>query len=132
MTPPNWVKARADCNLELSFQALREVAERDVSIANGIDSITRNRFAFFLQNEEGSHIPTFCVDRREGNRPVDKVLFKMYPQEITVHNSQGAKFCVTAVWDERNCRCNLLIDDDSYEIWQISRKALEPIFFFPG
>ena len=45
MDPPNWVKARADCNLAMTFDALFSVARRDVEEANNIEALTKEPLA---------------------------------------------------------------------------------------
>ena len=128
--PPNWVKARADCNLELSFKALYDLAKRDVDEANGISSITQNRYSFVIQKEEGSHIPRFSVSRNTDGRPVGKVIFEMQRARLSVYIPSTDGFSVNAEWDDENCNCKLLIDNEPHEPWQIVRKALEPIIFW--
>ena len=36
---------------------------------------------------------------------------------------------VTPKWNEELGSCELFIGDDTFEVWQVSQKALSPLFF---
>ena len=133
--PFNWVKARADCNLDLSFEALRSVVDRDVQVANATPSLTRQTITFFFQNEEQGVYPMFVVRRTKGGQTMGQVRFTQEPQQITVDfgsGSEGEGFAVTALWDSEKYACHLMVDGQSCEIWEVSRRALEWLFFGPA
>lgn len=130
--PPNWVKARADCNLDLTFEALFTLARRDAAEANEIDALTEGRFKYPIQREAGGAYSMFSVCRQMNGSPVDKVLFERLQLEIRVSRTRGEGFSVTPRWNEDECKCDLFIGDEPFEVWQVSRKALEPLFFRSG
>ena len=132
--PFNWVKARADCNLDLSFQALRSVVERDVREARNTAALTQCGTQFEFQAEAQGILPMFTVRRIVGNRTQGQAIFTQEAHAITVDFGSGSSessFEVTAEWDEKECACRLSVDNDPCEIWQISRRALEWLFFGP-
>ena len=132
MDPPNWVKARADCNLAMTFDALFSVARRDVEEANNIEALTKGRFSYAVQQEDGGTEPAFSVTRNMNGCPVDTVVFQQFDHVIQVSRTKGDGFSVTARWNSAGCRCELFVQDVRNEIWEISKGALEPLFFAPS
>lgn len=129
--PPNWVRDRADCNLAVTFNALFSVAKRDVAEANRVEALTSPSTDFAIQRENGGIEPTFCVSRRVGGNTVKEVQFQQSPMEICIDPTNGEAFRVRAQWDSsKNC-CELFVNDVPCEVWQISKKALEQLFFSP-
>ena len=130
---PNWVKARAECNLELTFEALFGIVERDVNEANDIDAFVSYR----LEIQRGVFDPMISVTREDNGSFSGRVIFTQMAHEIRVCRespmSAGKEnlFSVTAQWEEDNHRCRLFVDGSTLEVWELSRKALEPMFF-PG
>jgi len=52
---PNWVKARANCTVEVSFKALVKRIEADINRFNGLESRER-KDRFFVLGEHVAHI----------------------------------------------------------------------------
>ena len=46
---PNWVMDRAQCNLDLTFKALFDIATRDIQEAHKVDAITKGKLTFDIQ-----------------------------------------------------------------------------------
>ena len=130
-SPPNWVKERADCNLDMVFEALFSVADRDVAEVNRVSSLTKNGVSFAVQREDGGMLPTFRVDRKKGGKSVEHVSFQKDQYQIAIVRSLGDGFSVRAKWDYQGQCCKLLVQDVPHEVWQVSMAALEPLFFRP-
>ena len=85
-SPPNWVKGRADCSLDLTFEALAQIVERDVKEANELPSnLHAGRSFRFEKCDEG----TRTILRVEQTSPITgdnrpQVVFEMY------HSSGGS------------------------------------------
>ena len=132
---PNWVKARADCDLEVAFAALYSEAKRDVDDANNIKALTKDDFSFSATMNEGSKDRIFLVRRNMGNSPVKTVLFQRSHDHIRVCGPGTDEFFVKMQWDNIQCRCEIFIEEESQEkmeineIWEISKRFLEPLFF---
>ena len=73
---PNWVKDRAQCNLDLTFKAIFDIATRDIQEAHKVDAITKGKFTFDIQLEDRTNVPTFTVRRLMNGSPLDNVLFE--------------------------------------------------------
>lgn len=130
--PFNWVKARADCNLDLSFRALRSVVKRDVQIANEIPALTQQGTKFVFHTEAQGHYPMFGVRRLMGGQSTGQANFEQLPHQITVDFGSGSSrdaLAVTALWDDEECACRLMVDGVPCEVWEVSRRALEWLFF---
>lgn len=130
--PFNWVKARAECNLDLSFEALRSVVQRDAQVANDTPSLTEGgtvRFSFQAEGQ-GTH-PMFAVHRLREGSVFGQTRFTQHPQKITVDFGPASEtsFGVTALWDDESYTCRLMMDGKPCEIWEVSRRALEWLFF---
>ena len=139
--PPNWVKSRADCNLSLCFDSLREIVSRDVEEMNKLSKEQRREFHYVISGGTGV-ADVFQVDQKD-----DDALHRSWDTRVhfarrrdlgaesieisRVGQSSGkeTKVVVRAQWDSEQSRCRLLIDDAEIEVWQISKKALEPMFF---
>ena len=48
-SPPNWVLDRARCSLDLTFDALVEIVERDVQQMNSLPAKIRNGDQFCIE-----------------------------------------------------------------------------------
>ena len=126
--PPNWVKGRADCRLDLTFEALAQIVERDANVANELPS---DRSFRFETCDEGTQ-PIIRVEQTSpitgDSRP--QVVFEMHNSYIMV-NGGGVQFSVRPRWDECAQRCRLFIRDDdrAYGVWEISQRALIKLFF---
>jgi hypothetical protein len=121
----DWVSCRAKCSLPSMFALLSEVIDSDVKAANA------NKLGDFRVST-----PTDFkrVVIREGESPRG-VVFELTRTEITVRDtspSGPAKhptfFAAATLGVDGKCR--LSIDGASMELWQISKRALEPLFFF--
>ena len=127
---PNWVKDRAQCNLDLTFKALFDIATRDIQEAHKVDAITKGKFTFDIQREDRTNVPTFTVRRSMNGSPLDKVLFEQGRNEIQISFTGGADpVTIRPQWDAENLRCDLLVGDRPHEPWEVSRIALERMFF---
>ena len=52
--PPNWVAERAECKIDLLYDALCQVVERDVAEANKLSPDLRGGFTYSVErNDEG-------------------------------------------------------------------------------
>ena len=113
----------------MTFDALFSVAQRDVEEASKIETLTTGRFSYAVQLEDGGTEPAFSVTRNMDGCPIDTVLFERFVHEIRVSRTKGDGFSVTARWNSAECRCELFVQDMPHKIWEISKGALESLFF---
>jgi hypothetical protein len=126
----NWVKARSECSIEHLFMLLAEVVDTDVKTINERD-MRSVRFEFKRLNES-KFLVVKSMDYGTGMRGVDSVVFERTRAEIAVYTASydGPKAFFTAKpsFDGAGS-CRLEVSDQPLELWQVSRKALEDLFF---
>lgn len=139
--PPNWVKLRAECNLDVCFDSLRGVVNRDVKEMNALPAEIRSDFLYKVQDGDNV-LPSFSVVQEcekaayENSQP--HILFSKSPISIEVSRKprgahvKTALFTITPEWSEKESRCRLLVNGKELKAWEISRLALEPMFFEPN
>ena len=128
--PLNWVPARADCRLDLTFQELRRLIERDVHEFNKLPTHSRaNRTFRIASDNTGTRVEQVTEGR--DNQP--HVIFTMSTAAIRV-NGGGVQFYVKPRWTGSTCDLFVNDNDGPYKVWEISQMALSNLFFgqFPG
>ena len=127
--PPNWVRGRADCRLDLIFEALKQIIERDIAEFNKLESMKREGRKFELHaNDEGTK-PILRVGQM-GDSSGPSLGIEMSRVAIRI-NGGGQQFFVKPRWSESSSKCQLYInsEDRPYEVWEISQRALSGMFF---
>ena len=134
--PPEWVTGRANCRADLKFEALWQIVERDVAEFNNLPEEKRpdGRLFDFIENGEGV-TPVLHVEQRGAGNPGSRrsVSFGLTNGSIRI-KGVGSDFTVTPKWAarERECRCYIDGKHQPTELWDVSRLALEPLFFGLG
>lgn len=125
----NWVEARAKCSLEQLFIALREVVESDtkemdrrlIGYRGGTASMTMatdTKFIVVKQRDAG------------GIMVSESVVFERTASGIAVKDGPSQRQILVATHSFTVAgECKLFVDDQPLELWQVSRKALEALFF---
>ena len=119
--PPHWVKKRAECSLDLIYAALCQLVERDVEEMNALPESQRQSRTFRLEKNTDGDYPILRVLPSEG----DSSVFFQRKRDVIYIN--GKTVCVR--WDNEIGSCRLALDDEQLEVWQVSQRALEPLFF---
>ena len=127
MSAFNWVAARAECSPDRAFHALAEVVDSDVKAANGL---RRSGVSFHFHGEATGKIVVIRELDRGGVKELRSVVFELISGEIVTKKGPENSVLFSAVPSlNRNGECLLEIEGDSYELWQVSRRALESLFF---
>ena len=134
--PPNWVAERAKCNLETTFEALCQIVKRDVDEMNKLSVKRRGGHAFrFDECAQGTE-PFMRVRRFPEGDPDSEsahwITFRLTINAIIVEPMiapQKTRYEVVPRWNEKAGSCELFIGDDVFEVWQVSQRALSPLFF---
>ena len=125
----DWVKARAECSVEHLFILLTEVVESDVK---GIQERTEASVTFKMTRLTESKIVVSKAVDISGWVDQVTVTFECTRLGIEVYgaNREGPRPMFTArpSFDAAG-PCRLDVDGQTFELWQVSRKALEDLFF---
>ena len=130
--PPNWVRGRADCRLDMKFQELMQIVERDVGEFNSLPSYQRSNRSFRIASYDEGSYPIVRVEEAnfDGSENLPSVSFNLSDAAIRV-NGGGVQFYAKPVWNPESSACRLHIDggDTPYKAWEISQYALSTLFF---
>ena len=132
---PDWVDLRARCNATNAMQCLRAEVERDMRQANCLDRKDGRTFVLDATDDA----ITVTLAKRETSvgmpEPSVKIRFKDSLALAVLRDggdgfSQPDKaFDINLKWDSEGAKCSMSVNGDSLEPWQVSQKALEPLFF---
>ncbi len=123
----NWVEARRICTPKLQFDLLAEEVKSNVECINKLES--RNG-AWTFERKPNEKI---TVARYVENFPDSSIVFRLSKEAIVVtrpdgHGNHTPLFeAISRLLDDTSCK--LEIDHVPVEIWQVSRRALESLFF---
>ena len=132
--PPNWVAERAKCNLELIFEALCQVLERDVNEVNALPERQRRGRQFQLNvNSDGMKPIAQVTQVHPTDNPDTQKAYASFERADTVIVIQSSSlqrvFHARVRWNEQARSCKLYVEKDEYEVWGLSQWVLDPIFF---
>lgn len=117
----NWVQARSQCSVKEAFLLLAETVDSDVKerqkLAGG------DHFRLERQKEK-------LIVLRNGNAPVASIVFELKAARIDIRQGSEPFFSVSP-WVSSAGKCRLVRRDsiEALEFWQVSRMALEHLFF---
>ena len=128
--PVNWVAKRAACNPDLTFLSLLEVVQRDVEEINKVAADKRFGYCFKVEQNNQGMKPRFAVIREHPNYAgTQGVIFEKCLTAIKVTLQDKSTFQVAPVWNGPASICELAIDGQVYEAWQVSERTLDRLFF---
>ena len=134
--PPNWVAEHApQCDLDLTFEALAQIVKRDVEEINNLPLEKRQGYSFALKYNGKGTCPLLRVSRFP-EIPFYKrddlcVTFMKSPEAIEICCVDGDPLLAYPKWDKSASSCKLYVkgQDGNYELWELSKMALKPLFF---
>ena len=131
--PPNWVAERAKCRVDLLFEALCQVVERDVAEVNKLPSNLRGGFTFSVErNDDGMNSLLRVYRSTEGDSASTAQAVATFTQLGTgIHVLIAGKeaFMALPEWVDQPRSCLLSIDGTRYQVWELSQRILGPVFF---
>jgi hypothetical protein len=119
----DWVTARSNCSLVVVFEKLKHQIGVDVQTRNALRPVGLH-YAFRLV-DNGSN--TFAV-LVESNFANPAVRFTLDADKISIAASDGPK-CEASVTLCDDGECRLKIANQTYDLWQVRKMALEELFF---
>ena len=130
---PRWVKGRADCNVALNFEALKDIVKRDVGDINSLPEENLKGFKFEFQAAADGlfYFRVYRVhhDRHRYCEPDFVTITKGVSSIDFEGNGDFKDFQADPKWDEKNCACRMYVDNQPFELWELSQKALSSLFF---
>jgi hypothetical protein len=127
----NWVHARANCSLEGVFHILSEIVDSDVKQAN---ALRRQGVKFSLNTEATSKIMVIRDRDLGGTKETTGVIFELLPDTISVTRKKHGALTEDSLFSavpslNEDGECLMEVKGKPLKLWQMSRKALENLFF---
>ena len=122
----NWVSRRYSCNGQSIFDSLRRRIKLDVQRINSAVGVER-----FSITSDGNGDFVACLKAEEITRRAAFQLSETGIVVVTVE-SEGRlppPLKISHKWDVKTATCQLTIDGEIVELWEISQRALGPLFF---
>lgn len=136
--PPNWVAERAKCRIDLTFDALSQIVERDVTEMNTLSARRIRNYHFTIETNDDGLYPLLRVRRYpEGNPDGDDVqivTFERRDEEICIKADGKNLRRAHLKWHNASASCRLFVNLDALadrpmEVWELSQEYLGPLFF---
>lgn len=129
---PNWVDETDSCRPDRVFEDLVEAVETDVAAMQRLSDRARQGCNFVVQR--ANDMPQFCsVYRRPVNDDTmslqSHVSFDCVRGAVTVRPKGEEEFTVSAEADPQTGLRVLMIEEERLELWQVSRRILDSLFF---
>lgn len=120
----DWVSARFYCSLQAVFETLAEVIKTDAEVASKLFAPDRT----FKVTVQPQKIIVVRAEREAGTP--SSIVLELSALGITVKKGRSGEpvFDARPVMNEE-AECMLEVDDRPLKLWQVSRKALEDLFF---
>lgn len=129
--PPNWVTEWAKCRIDVIFEALSQVVERDVAEFNKLPQDQRRGLtSSVVKNGDGTE-PILRVYRLDDDGSKTNATFTLQPTCIKVQAPRSDLSFLYPIVDTKLRTC-LLMDyalKKTYKVWEISQAALGPLLF---
>jgi hypothetical protein len=132
MADLNWVAARSECSRDRQFKALGELIRGDVKAVNGLE---RRGVEFEINLEVKDRIIVTRKRDMVGLVESAVIVFELERDRITAKDRTDRSnlagqllFHATPGLNEEG-ECLWTVDGVSLKLWQISKKALEGLFF---
>ena len=130
--PPNWVAERAECKIDLIYDALCQVVERDVAEANKLLPDLRGGFTYSVERNDEGTMPLLRVYRSHEGKPAGPAqpVATFSQSQASIHvTAETGTFLARPEWVDQTHSCFLSIADTRYKVWELSQKILGPLFF---
>ena len=127
--PPNWVAERAKCRVDLLFDALCQVVERDVAEYNKLPAGLRRGCSFSAESINEGTMPVLRVYHTTDGKTDAAASFTQLEQGINVWVVEKGWKLASPEWVEQTKSCLLSIDGALCKVWELSQRVLGPLFF---
>ena len=127
---PNWVREQAECDAKLVFKNLIREVESDVEEMKTYLPTLRPKYTFQIErscNQMGIVYKSTVTDKES------TVTFSLNKSDqsirVDVQGTEHRRYMLQPLWNQREERCVLLLDDAPLEMWEVCKKIFEPLFF---
>ena len=122
--PLNWVRGRALSDAREVFKELASIVERDVKEANSWIADRSFDYEMDLQCD-----PPFILVRENNTEPVRQVRIEIGIHDQIIVREDRIRFATKPTWDGKKRRIPVDRDNPDVELWEISQKSLQKLFF---
>ena len=116
----------------MALLALRTLVKDDVEEMNALPHERRRDYTYtlFIHEEKGAASPFEVKRTRDGTQAsAESSKFELEDAGLRIHPHGAATFHVTVCFNAKDLTCHYQIDHHEVQLWEISRKALETMFF---
>ena len=126
----DWVRARAQCSLRPVFENLAGTIQKDVESAIKLSEEERNSktMLHYARDRNTITVTSEPASTKDAAQPQGVVRFALSATEITVERQNAKQFSILASLNS-NGDCKIVANGQEVELWQVSRMALEGLFF---
>jgi len=125
----DWVKARSSCSVKAVFDVLSQVIASDVKSANDLN---RPGVSFALTNPSEEMVMVARTSDATGAAESASVLFERRANEIVAtapHRGKTLFYAKPILNGTGECLLQIEGDHELKHPWQVSRRALDDLFF---
>ena len=140
---PHWAALQAACRIDTVFEDLVKAVKQDVADMNKLPAEQRGPCKYDYDRRRDEQAIVVCTDKYGNPLPAAgssipmAVIFEkaVTGQCIQIRQNltqRGKNQNITLRWNAEEMSCELIWDGDedrSLEVWEVSRKALAPLFF---
>jgi hypothetical protein len=119
----DWVTQRFACSLPAVFKNLRLQIEEDVNTRNGLRPENAPYEFFVTDKNDGFVVEVHAGDTRKA------VTFRLAQHAILVGDDVGNSMFEIALSFSDRGHCQLIVNNQALEDWQVRRLALEDLLF---
>jgi hypothetical protein len=125
----DWVTIRGTCSVEHLFRLLAETVDSDVKVMQ--ERLNGSGLLLDCQTVSRSKVVVSKMNIASGITSGPNVVFEFTRAGITAQtNPEGKRlFLAKPSFSATTGKCKLEIDGHLLELWQVSRRALEDLFF---
>ena len=127
--PPNWVAERAKCRVDILFEALCQVVERDVAEYNKLPARLPDGCTYSTESTVEGTMPILRVYHITDGKTDAVASFVQLEQGINVWVVEKGWLLAFPEWVEQTRSCLLSFGGNRYKVWELSQKVLGPLFF---
>ena len=120
---------RATCTTLEIFEILRKQFDDDTKAMNSYSREIRRDYCFRILGVA----PIVAVSRKSRTNAPEKkeesIMMSIRGDRIAIKPFKMPEFEVCHKWDDKTATCSLYVDDEQFEVWQISQMTLMDLFF---